>query len=405
MTAVSPIRGPPGQPDITYAPDFDRYQERRKAILSRNDLIKTLPEGLPKKLAGDLVWEGESVRTTYNWTYIFSSDQVKELEQALRHFQSLSTSKGHISPETFPLPTVQAELRRLSRELHHGHGFFVIRGINPDKYSREENIIIYAGISSHIAPIRGRQDSKYDGKPADVVLAHIKDLSAGNDSGVIGSPAYTTDKQVFHTDTGDIVSLYALNVAASGGASKLASTWKVYNELAETRPDIIHTLTQPWDVENFAQSDAKYTSRPLMFHQKGTRRSPERVILQYARRYFVGFGALPRSPDIPPITEAQAEALDALHFLGDKYCVSTDFQKGDMQYVNNLAVFHARDGFVDQGTQKRHLLRLWLRDPEHAWDIPKELAQRWEAVYGGVSADAQVFPLEPYVRSESNKGR
>jgi alpha-ketoglutarate-dependent taurine dioxygenase len=71
------------------------------------------------------------------------------------------------------------------------------------------------------------------------------------------------------------------------------------------------------------------------------------VALQYARRYFVGFGALQRSIDIPPITEAQAEALDAVHFLGEKFCVSTNFQKGDIQYINNLAIFHARDGFTD----------------------------------------------------------
>lgn len=78
------------------------------------------------------------------------------------------------------------------------------------------------------------------------------------------------------------------------------------------------------------------------------------MALQYGRRYFVGFGALPRSPNIPPITEAQAEALDTLHFLGEKYCVNTDFQKGDMQYVNNLAVFHARDGFTDT-PEKRYV--------------------------------------------------
>lgn len=165
---------------------------------------------------------------------------------------ALSLSKGHISPETFPLPKLHDELRRLSRELHEGHGFFVIRGLEPDLYSREENIIIYAGVSSHIAPVRGRQDNKYDGKPADVAVSHIKDLSAGNDNKVIGSPAYTTDKQVFHTDTGDIVSLFALNVAASGGASKLASTWRVYNELAHTRPDLLHTLTENWNVEKYA---------------------------------------------------------------------------------------------------------------------------------------------------------
>lgn len=76
------------------------------------------------------------------------------------------------------------------------------------------------------------------------------------------------------------------------------------------------------------------------------------MTLQYARRYFVGFGALPRSPHIPPISEAQAEALDTLHFLGEKFCLNTNFQKGDMQYVNNVALFHARDGYTDTPEQK-----------------------------------------------------
>ena len=40
-------------------------------------------------------------------------------------------------------------------------------------------------------------------------------------------------------------------------------------------------------------------------------------MMQYARRYFTGFQAQPQSTDIPPISEAQAEALDALHFLSE----------------------------------------------------------------------------------------
>lgn len=67
----------------------------------------------------------------------------------------------------------------------------------------------------------------------------------------------------------------------------------------------------------------------------------------------MGFGALPRNPEIPPITEAQAEALDALHFLGEKFCVSTGFERGDMQFVNNLAVFHSRDGFRDTDEKRQ----------------------------------------------------
>ncbi|KAF4955702.1 hypothetical protein FGADI_4395 [Fusarium gaditjirri] len=343
---------PPGQPDIAYAPNYENYQARTTKRLKEGNLPTSVPDGFPKQLTGDLVWEGDSVGQTYDWTYKLSEEQLREIDQALQHFKGLGLSLGHLTTETFPLPKLHSELRKLSDELHKGHGFFVIRGVNVDNYTREENAIIYVGISSHIASQRGRQDSKFNGKPADVVITHVKDLSAGQDKSAIGSPAYTTDRQVFHTDSGDIVSLFCLETALEGGASRIASTWRVYNELARTRPDLIHTLSQNWDVENFTNPNKKFTTRPLLYHQKATETLPERVVLQYARRYFVGFGALPRSHDVPPITEAQAEALDALHFLGDKLSVSTNFAKGDMQFINNLAVFHARDGFTDSPTQQ-----------------------------------------------------
>lgn len=151
-----------------------------------------------------------------------------------------------MSQETFPLPNLHHTLRQISKEIHLGHGFKVIRGVPVDQYSRQENVIIYAGISSHIAPIRGRQDNQYEGKPADVVLAHIKDLSGTVKAERIGAPAYTTEKQVFHTDIGDVVALFALGEAAEGGESFLSSSWQVYNEIAATRPDLIHTLAEPW---------------------------------------------------------------------------------------------------------------------------------------------------------------
>jgi alpha-ketoglutarate-dependent taurine dioxygenase len=69
--------------------------------------------------------------------------------------------------------------------------------------------------------------------------------------------------------------------------------------------------------------------------------------MQYFRRLFTGFGSLPRPSTIPPITEAQAEALDALEFCADENCLSLDFRKGDIQYINNLSIMHARDSYRD----------------------------------------------------------
>ena len=52
---------------------------------------------------------------------------------------------------------------------------------------------------------------------------------------------------------------------------------------------------------------------------------------------------------------------------------------------------------------RRHLVRLWLRDPENAWETPEPHKARWKHLYEGLTPESQVFPLEPYIRSESNK--
>ena len=165
---------------------------------------------------------------------------------------ALNKPLGFITQETFPLPNLHPKLRSISQEIHTGHGFKVIRGVPVTKYTREENVIIYAGIAAHVAPTRGRQDHEHEGKAADVVLAHIKDLSQSEDASRIGAPAYTADKQVFHTDAGDVIALFALGEAAQGGESYLSSSWRVYNELAATRPDLVRTLAEPWAADEYA---------------------------------------------------------------------------------------------------------------------------------------------------------
>jgi len=177
---------------------------------------------------------------------------------------ALGKPLGFVDQDTFPLPKLHAALRNISDEVHNRRGFKVLRGLPFDKHDRVENIVIYAGVSSHVAPIRGRQDYQYQGKPADVVLAHIKDLSSTVDANEIGAPAYTTDKQVFHTDVGDVIALACLETAAEGGESKLSSSWTVYNELARTRPDLIRTLAEPWASEKYVGFLVEMSSKELL---------------------------------------------------------------------------------------------------------------------------------------------
>lgn len=78
---------PPGQPDIAYHPDWNNYQTRVARRLLTEDLPKSLPDGFPKELKGDLVWDGETLAAKYNWTYVLSANHLAEIDRALAHFR------------------------------------------------------------------------------------------------------------------------------------------------------------------------------------------------------------------------------------------------------------------------------------------------------------------------------
>jgi hypothetical protein len=75
-----------------------------------------------------------------------------------------------INPTTFPLPNLGAKLREIATTLHSGIGFDVLRGLEPSRYTSVDNIVIYLGLTSYIAPKRAVQDSSGN------MLIHVKDL-------------------------------------------------------------------------------------------------------------------------------------------------------------------------------------------------------------------------------------
>jgi len=93
-----------------------------------------------------------------------------------------------------------------------------------------------------------------------------------------------------------------------------------------------------------------------------------------------------------------------VHFTASRAALRLEFREGDVQFVNNLAVLHAREGYVDGPGRQRHLVRLWLSDPKRAWETPEGVRERWARVYDDVRPERAVFPLQPVVRSEGRKG-
>jgi len=82
------------------------------------------------------------------------------------------------------------------------------------------------------------------------------------------------------------------------------------------------------------------------------------------------------------MTKVQAEALDMVHFTALKNCLTMRLKRGDIQLINNLAIQHARSEFRDSSLQRRHIIRLWLRNEKLAWETPEGLQKTWFEKYG-----------------------
>jgi hypothetical protein len=116
----------------------------------------------------------------------------------------------------------------------------------------------------------------------------------------------------------------------------------------------------------------------------------------------LGSRAHPRPPHLPPLSLSQISALYLFQDLAEKYCLSIPLQVGDIHFINNLAVVHRRDAFENAPGRKRHLIRMWLRSEEHAWELPRVLKQEcgWDSAFGIGGSDEdgdreEVWHIEP----------
>ncbi|KAK3323758.1 hypothetical protein B0T19DRAFT_213248 [Cercophora scortea] len=362
------------RPDIDWFPSYKVYKDRVERLKALNvDRPTALPAGWPLQVDTERAWSKADFKSEDEFIVHFSPEDIAEIEAGLEFFKNLPGGLGpdDVKQDTFPLPSLGSRLVEVSKTIHDGRGFVVLRGLNPDKYSSFDNILIYLGVTSYIAETRGLQD--FDGR----MLLHIQSVVEDvKQHGSMPNSPYVARAQPFHTDLCDVLSLYAFGVAEFGGESFLASSAKIYNEIAKTRPDVIHVLAKDdWPFDEFWHG--QYHTRPLLYNF-----STHGPGFQFSRRPLTGSHFSPHHPGVPALTEEQAEALDMVYFLAKEHAVEVRLRKGDMQVFNNFAMLHARSSFVDGPDARRHMLRLWLRCEERKWPTPAALEKvAWEC-YG-----------------------
>ncbi|KAI0482333.1 Clavaminate synthase-like protein [Xylariaceae sp. FL0804] len=337
-----------------------------------------LPAGYPTHIDHRLAWDGAALSKSGDFISRLSAADLAELQSALDFFKDQELAGDAVRRENFPLPTLGPKLEAVAREIHGGRGFHLIRGVQPEKYSVEDLTIIWLGIQAYIADQRGCQDHTGN------MLVHIV---ADNTTEIkLGHHRHSTSAISFHTEeAGDVVGWLTRSTAPTGGRCVLASVYTIYNILAAHRPDLVRTLARAdWPV-----ALPRFQCRPLLFHH----RPSGRLAMNFGRARLLGSAAHPRPAHLPTVSASQREALDAVEQVARATQVEVRTRPGDMHFVNNLAVLHRREGFVDGAAprDKRHLVRMRLRssNPTLAWPVPAPLQREWDEAFGKVGEEEE----------------
>ncbi|GME48611.1 Taurine catabolism dioxygenase [Neofusicoccum parvum] len=342
------------------------------------------PRGFPQRLKSELCWKPSDFKDhTEKYIVHLNEEDLKAVMEAVAAFKSRGLQLPFLEPSTFPLPeSLTRRLRQVSKIVHSGIGFAVLRGLNPAKHSEIDSVIAYCGIASHIGAQRSTnskgnamdhirnasRDVKPEGLPVDQELA----------------PSKLPDGMKFHADRmyADVISLLVKSQAAVGGEQYISSSWTLYNELLEQAPEDLQVLAEDWQWALPDQLAPEAPNKmPALLHADG------RVMLQLVWQPFV------KNPELA--TPRQLRALGTVQRLAEQNAIRLDQRPGDIQLINNLAVLHTRAKFEDSPDQKRHLLRLGLRDPAEAWRLPERYAALFEDAFA-TPVDAQNIPVTDF---------
>ena len=323
---------------------------------------------------GPSVWTGAEMRgREEEWTYRLSSAEIAEIDAATAAVRKRGLGLAEIRRGDFPLPTLGPALDRLCAEVVDGSGFVLLRGLPVEDRPIEESATAYWGIGTYFGSARSQNAKRH-------LLGHVYDLGQGLSATNPNLRSYATNEQQnFHIDRCDVVALLCLRRAKSGGLSTLVSSMTLHNVMAQRRPDLLERLYQPVPVDRrgeVPEGKAPFYEAPVFNAHDGL------VSVLYSRLHI---GSAQRFPEARRLTADDIEALDMLQELARDPELRLDmtFMPGDIQFLHNHTILHARSGYEDwlEPERKRHLLRLWLAPPR-ARKLPSVFAE----CYGRVTA-------------------
>lgn len=327
-------------------------------------------------ITGPGAWIGSEIQREESWIFRLDDAAIAEIDTALAHAKRAGV-RIPFGKEAFPLSRFASALDVILEEIERGRGFTLIRGIPRHRYTDGECELLYWGLGVHLGTPVSQNARGH-------LLGHVRD--EGRSHADPGARGYQTRERMdFHTDLlpVDVLGLFCLRTAKSGGASKLVSALTIHNVLREERPDLLEALYGPFHVDwrgEEPEGEPPCFTLP-MFSERDGFVTARIVSLPY-------YKSAARHGDEYRPTAIQLEALEKVQEIANRpeLMLSMNFQEGDIQLINNHILLHAREAYEDhpEPGRERHLLRMWIAvDDRRRRPLAAALDNRYRWVRAG----------------------
>lgn len=287
-------------------------------------------------------WHPSDFPDANSWTVILSDTERAAL-----------VTLGRGRSESVDVAALAGQARRWAYTLAKGAGLLRLRGFPIEELSPEETELAYLELGRLMGTPVG-QDRKGN------LLAHIRDERL--EPGPSVRRYQTKLSQAFHTDASDFVGLLCLQPSKSGGMSRIVSSHTVYNVMLRHSPQLLALLYEPMPWSRHTEQRAGETPYFELAPIGDVNGVPRISVIPWFIRQSQEHPAAPR------LTADQVAALDLLDSITNDpdLQVTMQFERGDVQWLNNTTILHARDAYEDyaESDLRRHLIRLWLTAEE-----------------------------------------
>lgn len=308
-------------------------------------------------------WKVADFRTPADYSIELTAAHLADIERAMAKVKKADLGLDDLQREHFDVPSLAPVIAEIEHQIADGRGFVLLRRLPVEQYSKDELGMIFWGIGTHLG--RGLSQSVLGDR-----LGHVKDFSREDPM----ARAYRNKQELSpHTDSCDLVGLFCLRNAESGGVSRLTSAISVHNAMLAEHPDYLERLYLGYVRHRRGEEkpgDLPYTPYRIPVFSN----TEDKVSTRYVRSYVeAGEAAAGR-----PMGPDERAVLDCFEATTKRPELMLEFtlQPGEAYFINNYTILHARTAFDDGDApddQRRHLLRLWL--------------------------DAPIRPVHPYIRS------